>query len=706
MSDATVLKEFLMSLGFKVDQTGQKKFIDSVGTSTVKVVQLGLAVKAASATVVAGVALIASNLENLYFASRRTGAAVENIQAAGFAFSNMGASAEGAVTAIENIARLMRNSPNGEGLLKNIGVQTRDANGQLRDTGDLLQDLGKKFADMPYYQANAYAQALGIDEKSLMAMREGTGEFNAEYKSMLRSAGLDAQEAASGSHAFMVELRGLGAAFTVLSQKVASLMVGRLSEDIKTFKNLLVANFENIAKAVSIVLDLLFRITAAVSRLVVFGVSLIGRLVGWFDRLSGSGKLVVAALAAIVVGWRALSLVIMASPIGVILALGTAILAVWEDYNTWREGGKSFIDWKTWENEIQLVIDIINPLLSILRESISLMDKFFSGQSKIKSLQVSKKTDPNGKEITVADEIGEFSARIKALLGDEQSKKTIKQLDESRQVGVGSSPSTASYSSQPAPAGKTSSPAASKPSSGAADLLGGLEQRYGLPKGLLDSVWMAESGRGKNMTSPVGAQGHFQFMPGTAKQYGLKNPNDLGESADAAARMYRDLLKKYGGDLPKALAGYNWGSGNVDKKGMGNLPAETRGYIAKITRNMQNAPSTTPTDKYADFMKNYGGEPPKEMTTAKGNEAPTTYADKVAKNAAPGGGNPYAAEAPKTAAAGATGAGGDGKQVSINQTTNINVTGSGDGKQVANDVAKAQTGVNERIVRNMRGAVA
>ncbi|MEX3614388.1 MAG: lytic transglycosylase domain-containing protein, partial [Burkholderia gladioli] len=116
--------------------------------------------------------------------------------------------------------------------------------------------------------------------------------------------------------------------------------------------------------------------------------------------------------------------------------------------------------------------------------------------------------------------------------------------------------------------------------------LSGLEEKYRLPAGLLDSVWQTESGRGKNMLSSSGAKGHFQFMDATAKQYGLKDPNDFKESAEAAARYYRDLLKQNKGDLPKALAAYNWGQGNVNRYGLEKAPAETRGYIGKVMAGM------------------------------------------------------------------------------------------------------------------------
>lgn len=136
---------------------------------------------------------------------------------------------------------------------------------------------------------------------------------------------------------------------------------------------------------------------------------------------------------------------------------------------------------------------------------------------------------------------------------------------------------------------------ASHPDRAASDqMFKNLEIKNGLPPNLLDSVWDKESSRGQKMTSTAGAEGHFQFMPATAAQYGLRNPANLEESADAAARMYRDLLKANGGDLDKALAAYNWGQGNLDKKGLAAAPAETRDYIRKVEAAMASKSSPDP----------------------------------------------------------------------------------------------------------------
>lgn len=118
-----------------------------------------------------------------------------------------------------------------------------------------------------------------------------------------------------------------------------------------------------------------------------------------------------------------------------------------------------------------------------------------------------------------------------------------------------------------------------------------LEQQMGLPAGLLDSVWKQESGRGKNLHSGAGASGDFQFMPGTAAQYGV-DTNSFESSASGAARMYADLLRQYHGNLPMALAGYNWGSGNLQRQGLGAAPMETQNYIRSITANMRGNGAT------------------------------------------------------------------------------------------------------------------
>lgn len=226
-----------------------------------------------------------------------------------------------------------------------------------------------------------------------------------------------------------------------------------------------------------------------------------------------------------------------------IVALSAAIAALWNDYQTWRKGGDSFFgdDWKLIENGVNRVKKSFGELQDIMTRDANDPDTWYDFLT------------------------GNWAPK--------EPKKNIK--NESK-------PSSSS-----APIAKSTSATGSIKEQQAR--LSALEQKYGLPTGLLDNVWNTESGRGKNMTSHAGAQGHFQFMPATAAQYGLKNPNDFNESSDAAARMYRDLLKANGGDVGKAAAAYNWGQGNLNKKGLGSAPTETLNYIKKVTSGIAGA---------------------------------------------------------------------------------------------------------------------
>ncbi|MGX1958456.1 transglycosylase SLT domain-containing protein [Serratia proteamaculans] len=116
-----------------------------------------------------------------------------------------------------------------------------------------------------------------------------------------------------------------------------------------------------------------------------------------------------------------------------------------------------------------------------------------------------------------------------------------------------------------------------------------LEQQFNLPSGLLRSVATTESGGNQFAVSGAGAKGLFQFMDATAKDMGLRGGDvfDPEKSASAAAKYLSQLLKQTGGNLHEAIAAYNWGIGNVQKKGLGMAPEETRNYVPKVLAGLQ-----------------------------------------------------------------------------------------------------------------------
>ncbi|KWH34210.1 mannosyl-glycoprotein endo-beta-N-acetylglucosamidase [Burkholderia cepacia] len=262
MADSVVIREFLVALGFKVDEKGLKNFKEGVEGTTKGVKQLIATVSGAALTVSAGVAAFASKLERLYFVSQRTGASATNLRGFEFAARNMGVSTEAATGTIENLARFLRNNPAGEGYLATLGVQTRNANGELRDTVDIMSDLGKSLANKPTWLASQYGNILGIDENLMLAMRNGDFEkLLKQYREMSQTTGLD--KAADDSHRFMTQLRGLGTSFENLGIRVEGAMLQKIGPSLDRFQRWMDEHGDEIANRITDVANAVVKAAAA-----------------------------------------------------------------------------------------------------------------------------------------------------------------------------------------------------------------------------------------------------------------------------------------------------------------------------------------------------------------------------------------------------------------------------------------------------------
>jgi soluble lytic murein transglycosylase-like protein len=95
-------------------------------------------------------------------------------------------------------------------------------------------------------------------------------------------------------------------------------------------------------------------------------------------------------------------------------------------------------------------------------------------------------------------------------------------------------------------------------------------QRYGVDARILRTICLIESRYRINVVSPKGARGPMQFMADTAARYGLRDPHNPEQAIDAAARYFRDLLRRFNGRVDLAVAAYNAGEGTVTSFMTGN----------------------------------------------------------------------------------------------------------------------------------------
>ncbi|AFC85921.1 phage tail protein [Frateuria aurantia] len=380
-----VIREYLVSLGYKIDGDSERRFTESLGGAAKDVAALGVAMAAAATAFVAGVAKIAGGMEQLYFAAQRTHAAVESIQALQYAAAQMGSSAEGAAGSLESLARFMRENPNGENFVRSLGVSTRDANGQLRDTTQIMGDLGKRLAAMPYYRARQYGSMFGFDERTLMALRSGMGQFTDQYQQMLRVAGLNSTQAAAASHGFMVQLREVAAWLQILSQKVYTDLAQGIGDDIERFRVRFIADFGKISHIIeSVVKGILWAVDIVTSFGMVVADAIEG-VIGWFRGLDANSKHVVEAIGAIAAAWVALDAAMDANPITLVLILAAAVASLWNDFKVWKRGGTSLIDWGKWKPEIDLASAGIHLITHAIEALVHMFERLWEQTAKIRS---------------------------------------------------------------------------------------------------------------------------------------------------------------------------------------------------------------------------------------------------------------------------------------------------------------------------------
>jgi soluble lytic murein transglycosylase-like protein len=100
--------------------------------------------------------------------------------------------------------------------------------------------------------------------------------------------------------------------------------------------------------------------------------------------------------------------------------------------------------------------------------------------------------------------------------------------------------------------------------------------RHAISAPLVEAVAWQESRFNQAAVSPKGAMGVMQLMPATARQLGV-DARDVTSNIEGGALYLSQMLRRFEGDVPRALAAYNAGPEAVQRYG-----AETQAYVRAI----------------------------------------------------------------------------------------------------------------------------
>lgn len=105
--------------------------------------------------------------------------------------------------------------------------------------------------------------------------------------------------------------------------------------------------------------------------------------------------------------------------------------------------------------------------------------------------------------------------------------------------------------------------------------------RHAVSATLVEAVAWRESRFNQAAISPKGAMGVMQLMPATARQLGV-DASDARANIEGGVAYLSQMLQRFEGDVPRALAAYNAGPGAVQRYGGVPPYAETRAYVRAI----------------------------------------------------------------------------------------------------------------------------
>ncbi|HAW2541208.1 TPA: hypothetical protein JLP96_001727 [Escherichia coli] len=657
---ADTIRDYLVSLGFDIDGAGQAKFEATLKGVAANVVKLGAIVESTGLAIVGFTASIASGLDKLYWAAERTGASVNGIKALGYAASQTGSSAEAAQNSLESLARFMRSNPGAEGFLNRLGVQTRDASGQMRDMSAIFTGVGQRLSSMPYYRANQFAQMLGIDENTLMAMRRGMSGFTAEYQSMMQKTGFDADRAAQQSNKFMTSMRNFVSLLGILRDKVGSNLAGGLSGTLNNLSKQMLENWPKIEGVVTkIVKGVLF--AADVITQMAWRVSqAVGGLIEWFKKLPPDIQQLIMLVSGLVSAWQLLNAEFLKSPIGIVIALGSALFALYDDYKTWKEGGQSLLPWDKWEPEIEAALKSLGEL----RDSVKAI-----------GVEIAKLLNINLKNWTLKGDIdnltkqfGEFG-KMSKMIGD-----LINAINEGRWKDAYAIGKNLLAQGQ----GQDALPAVSDSANNTADWIEGKTGFDPRSIGKTINGWIfgkEEGGSDQQESGPGKTLADRNNNPGNLRPVGGTGFTSHQTPLDGWMAMARQIRLYFTGK--SAAAGY-----------------EKLQSIWDIIHKYAPASDNNDPEAYSNFVANMMGVGAKDTLNLSDPQQFSNLLQAMSRKEGYGQWNsPLASVAATQAAA------------QISQETNINIYGASDPASTGREVADRQSGVNSRLTQQLQPRV-
>ncbi len=360
-----------LRVGALVDFASLSVAEKAVGSFSDKIVSLakwaGAAIAAGSVAV--AIQRTADKFNDLGDVVSRVGnATVKELDRLGYVAELTGSDANTATASFENLSRTIGEAAQGIGrgaqVFEKLGLSAKDAQGNVKTTTQVLDEIKVKIKDLSKAEQSAYIQRLGLDRSMIGMLTSDTTEIVDQYNKRTEALGINVDEAAElgakYNDAIKVTKRGFDDIITAFVLRVLpsiTTAIERVSKLIDENAGLIKSYVEPISEAVSIGANL---VTGFITGL------------GKMFQVLGKWPMYIGLVTA---AWKLLNMVFKASPIGriitAVMTLITVLGLLYDDFKGWQEGMDSLFDWsflsaEWWKSKA----DTISNELSLLGERI------------------------------------------------------------------------------------------------------------------------------------------------------------------------------------------------------------------------------------------------------------------------------------------------------------------------------------------------
>jgi hypothetical protein len=207
--------------------------------------------------------------------------------------------------------------------------------------------------------------------------------------SAYKDAGINIVQAVQQSIKFNFSLAKTRFQLEGIVKSTAIKFLPMLTKQMDIFRQKVSANMPKILAVLERFVKFIFKAFEGVVLLGARLWSILGRVWDLLEKLDDITGGWSTKIIAVVAAWKLLNLAFITTPIGMILTGLIALLALYDDFMTWQEGGDSLFDWGAWipaidafTDAMKIAWDAIKQMWSVVTSLWGAFKKLFSGDFK------------------------------------------------------------------------------------------------------------------------------------------------------------------------------------------------------------------------------------------------------------------------------------------------------------------------------------